>query len=88
MDFLLPVLLIAFMIIVIAGVIALTQATRRIAITYIEWAGWGITQIVIPWTVVDGPATAEALAAKTVRLIRLRRAERASYRLVIRNAHN
>ncbi len=39
-------------------------AHRRIAVTYIEWAGWGITQIVVPWTVVDGPATAEALAAK------------------------
>lgn len=39
-------------------------AHRRIAVTYIEWAGWGINQIVVPWTVVDGPQSAEALAVK------------------------
>lgn len=37
---------------------------RRIAITYIEWAGWEIQQIVVPWTIVDGEATAEVLATK------------------------
>lgn len=37
---------------------------RRIAITYVEWAGWGINHIVVPWTIVDGQQSAEALAAK------------------------
>lgn len=37
---------------------------RRIAITYIEWAGWQIQQIVVPWTVVDGIDTAEQVAVK------------------------
>lgn len=39
---------------------------RRIAVTYVEWAGWEVQQIVVPWTVVDGQATAEALAQKLV----------------------
>ncbi len=34
----------------------------RIAVIYIEWAGWGVQEIVVPWTVIDGPATANALA--------------------------
>jgi hypothetical protein len=37
---------------------------RRIAVTYIEWAGWNVQQIVVPWTIVDGAATAEALAER------------------------
>ncbi len=37
---------------------------RRIAITYIEWAGWSIQQIVLPWTIIDGPQSAEAVAVK------------------------
>jgi Protein of unknown function (DUF1194) len=37
---------------------------RRIAVTYVEWAGWSIQQVVVPWTIVDGPASAEALAVK------------------------
>lgn len=37
---------------------------RRIAVTYIEWAGWEVQEIVVPWTVIDGAATAEALAQK------------------------
>ena len=41
-----------------------TGRYRRIAVTYIEWAGWQIQQIVVPWTIVDGPESAEALAVK------------------------
>jgi Protein of unknown function (DUF1194) len=37
---------------------------RRIAITYIEWAGWTIQQVVLPWTIIDGPQSAEAVAVK------------------------
>jgi Protein of unknown function (DUF1194) len=39
-------------------------AHRRIAVTYVEWAGWNIQEVVVPWTIIDGPATAEALAVK------------------------
>ncbi|MEQ1614270.1 MAG: DUF1194 domain-containing protein [Hyphomicrobiaceae bacterium] len=37
---------------------------RRIAVIYIEWAGWQIQQIVVPWTVIDGSESAEALAVR------------------------
>ena len=35
---------------------------RRIAIIYIEWAGWKIQQIVLPWTIIDGAQSANAVA--------------------------
>jgi hypothetical protein len=34
----------------------------RIAVTYVEWAGAELQTTVIPWTLIDGPATAEAFA--------------------------
>ena len=34
----------------------------RIAVTYMEWAGPPTQQVVIPWTMIDGPAAARALA--------------------------
>lgn len=34
----------------------------RIAIMYVEWAGQHIQQIVIPWTLIDGPAALEGFA--------------------------
>lgn len=37
-------------------------AYGRIAVAYLEWAG--VARIAIPWTVVDGAATAEAFAAR------------------------
>ncbi len=37
----------------------------RIAITYVEWAGVTIQQVVLPWTIIDGP---QAAAAVTDRL--------------------
>ena len=36
----------------------------KIAITYIEWAGDGANSVVVPWTVIDGRASAEAVAAR------------------------
>ncbi|MFK8253159.1 DUF1194 domain-containing protein [Ancylobacter terrae] len=35
---------------------------RRIAVTYAEWGGTGRTRVVVPWTVIDGAASAEAFA--------------------------
>jgi hypothetical protein len=34
----------------------------RIAVTYVEWAGPGLQEIIAPWTVVDGDDSAKALA--------------------------
>ncbi len=34
----------------------------RIAVTYAEWAGPGVQQVIAPWTLVDGADTAKALA--------------------------
>ncbi|WP_298952282.1 DUF1194 domain-containing protein [uncultured Methylobacterium sp.] len=46
---------------------AVQQAIRqglvgRIAVTYVEWAGLGNQRIVVPWTVIAGPAEANAFA--------------------------
>ncbi|HTO59196.1 MAG TPA: DUF1194 domain-containing protein, partial [Pseudomonadales bacterium] len=37
-------------------------AHGRIALTYFEWAGVSDQKVVIPWRVIDGPATAAAFA--------------------------
>lgn len=36
--------------------------TGRIAVTYMEWAGWNMTTVLVPWTVIDGPSAANAVA--------------------------
>jgi Protein of unknown function (DUF1194) len=36
----------------------------RIAVTYMEWAGPSVQNVVVPWMVIDGPAAAQALAVK------------------------
>jgi hypothetical protein len=36
----------------------------RIAVTYIEWAGAGHQQVVVPWTVIEQPADGHAFAAR------------------------
>ena len=36
----------------------------EIALTYVEWAGVGAQNIVVPWTVIDGPEAARAVAAE------------------------
>jgi hypothetical protein len=37
---------------------------QRIAITYFEWAGPPVQSIIVPWTLIDGPKAAEAVADK------------------------
>jgi hypothetical protein len=51
-----------------------TGAAGRIAVTYLEWAGIGLPQVMVPWTVVDGAETAAAFAdaMAAVPLTRLR----------------
>jgi Protein of unknown function (DUF1194) len=39
-------------------------AHGRIAVTYVEWAGPASQSVVIPWTILDGPSAARALADK------------------------
>lgn len=36
----------------------------RVAIAYVEWAGAWSQSVLVPWTLVDSPAAAEALAAR------------------------
>jgi Protein of unknown function (DUF1194) len=36
----------------------------RVAVTYMEWAGPSVQNVVVPWTVIDGPAAAHAVADK------------------------
>ena len=36
----------------------------RITLMYVEWAGQHIQEIVIPWTLIDGPAALEAFASR------------------------
>jgi hypothetical protein len=38
----------------------------RIAVTYFEWAGVADQRVVLPWRLVDGPATAKAVADEIV----------------------
>lgn len=43
---------------------AIDQGFRqRIAITYVEWGDQSSQEVVVPWTIVDGKASAEAFAA-------------------------
>lgn len=37
-------------------------ATGRVAVTYLEWGGANRQRIVIPWRIIDGPASAERFA--------------------------
>jgi hypothetical protein len=39
-------------------------ANGRIAITYFEWANVGDQKILLPWRLIDGPETADAVAAE------------------------
>jgi hypothetical protein len=49
----------------------------KIAITYFEWAGATEQKIVVPWRLIDGPESADAVAAEIERAP-LRRASRTS----------
>ncbi len=47
---------------------ALRQGMRaKIAVTYFEWAGAADQKIVVPWRLIDGPATAQAVADEIAR---------------------
>src|SRR5436189_1991891 len=54
-----------------------TGPTGKIAITYFEWAASSDQKIIIPWRVIDGPETADAVAAEIMRTP-VRRASRTS----------
>jgi hypothetical protein len=49
----------------------------KIAVTYVEWAGAHEQQVVIPWHVIDGPASADDFTAK-LKSAPVRRAYRTS----------
>ncbi|MDN4988404.1 DUF1194 domain-containing protein [Bradyrhizobium arachidis] len=49
----------------------------RIAVTYFEWAATGDQKIIIPWRLIDGPETADAVAAEILKTP-IRRASRTS----------
>lgn len=49
----------------------------RIALTYVEWAGAAEQRVVLPWRMIDGPASAERVAAE-IAGAPLRRAYRTS----------
>jgi hypothetical protein len=40
----------------------------RIAVTYVEWAGAGYQQVVVPWTVIEQPADGQAFAARLAQM--------------------
>jgi hypothetical protein len=47
---------------------ALKQGTNaKVAVTLVEWAGVSDQRIVLPWRLIDGPASAEAVAAEMAR---------------------
>jgi hypothetical protein len=52
-------------------------AHGKIAITYIEWAGQHDQQVVVPWRLIEGPESADAVAAEIARAP-YRRASRTS----------
>jgi hypothetical protein len=49
----------------------------RIAVTYFEWAARGDQKIIIPWRLIDGPETADAVSAEIMKTP-VRRASRTS----------
>src|ERR1700687_6177342 len=51
--------------------------TGKIAITYFEWAASSDQKIIIPWRVIDGPETADAVASEIMKTP-IRRASRTS----------
>jgi len=54
-----------------------TGPTGKIAITYFEWAASSDQKIIIPWRVIDGPETADAVADEIMKTP-IRRASRTS----------
>ena len=54
-----------------------TGPNGKIAVTYFEWAASSDQKIIIPWRVIDGPETADAVAAEIMKTP-IRRASRTS----------
>src|ERR1700675_901279 len=54
-----------------------TGPTSKVAVTYFEWAASSDQKIIIPWRVIDGPETADAVAAEIMKTP-IRRASRTS----------
>jgi hypothetical protein len=52
-------------------------ANGKIAVTYVEWAGASDQKIVMPWRLIEGPESADAVASEIARAP-LRRASRTS----------
>jgi hypothetical protein len=52
-------------------------ANAKIAVTYVEWAGAGDQKILMPWRLIEGPESADAVAAEISRAA-YRRASRTS----------
>lgn len=44
--------------------VILNSFTGRIAVTYVEWAGYGLQREIVPWTLIDSREAAEAVAAQ------------------------
>ncbi len=54
-----------------------TGPTGKIAVTYVEWAASTDQKVIIPWRVIDGPESADAVAAEIMKTP-VRRASRTS----------
>ncbi len=54
-----------------------SNAIGKIAVAYLQWASYGDQDVVIPWTVIDGPESAAAVAQK-LKNAPYRRAQRTS----------
>src|SRR5229473_3584895 len=44
-----------------------TGPNRKVAVTYFEWSASSDQKIIIPWRVVDGPESADAVAAEIMK---------------------
>jgi len=62
-------------------------ANGKIAVTYIEWAGQFDQRIVVPWRVIEGPESADSVAAE-IRRAPFRRASRTSISGALRFSKN
>jgi hypothetical protein len=54
-----------------------TGPTGKIAVTYFEWAASNDQKVIIPWRIIDGPESADAVAAEIMKTP-IRRASRTS----------
>jgi Protein of unknown function (DUF1194) len=54
-----------------------TGPSGKVAVTYFEWAASGDQKVIIPWRVIDGPETADAVANEIMKTP-IRRASRTS----------